>query len=79
MDIQAEKIALMKLLLETESEDIIGQLKQVFKKQDNDFYDELPESVKYSLAQGIADVEQGNVRDHELVMHDVKAKYGLKH
>ena len=42
MNIQAEKIELMKLLLNTNNPKIIQSLKQVFKKSDaSDFWDEL--------------------------------------
>jgi hypothetical protein len=78
MDIQAEKIALMKLLLETDSEEIISKVKSVFKKEEYDFYDDLPEHVKESVQRGLKDVEEGKVRDHEFVMRDIKVKYGIK-
>jgi predicted transcriptional regulator len=78
MDIQAEKIKLMKLLLDTDSEEIISQIKSVFTRQEYDFYDDLPEHVKESIDRGLKDVEEGRVRDHESVMHDIKIKYGIK-
>jgi len=78
MDLQAEKIELMKLLLETDSEEIIAQIKSVFKREEYDFYDDLPEHVKESIQRGLDDVKEGKVRDHESVMHDIKVKYGIK-
>ncbi len=39
MNIEAEKIELLKLILETEDEAIIQELKVVFKKQEPDFWD----------------------------------------
>lgn len=77
MDIQAEKIALMKLLLETDSEEIISQIKSVFKREEYDFYDDLPEHVKESIERGIKDIERGRVHDHDMVMSEIKAKYGI--
>jgi len=77
MDLQSEKIELVKLLLETESREIINEIKAVFKKQGNDFYDDLPQNVKDDIEAGLKDVEEGNVYDHNWVMQDVKTKYGL--
>ncbi|QKJ32367.1 hypothetical protein HQ865_22260 [Mucilaginibacter mali] len=78
MDLQAEKIELMKQLLETNSREVIERLKLVFGEKEHDFYDDLPLYVKESLERGLKDVENGRVRDHELVMHDIKVKYGIK-
>jgi hypothetical protein len=59
MDLQAEKIELVKLLLETESRDVIDEIKAIFKKQGNDFYDDLPQHVKDSIERGLNDIEDG--------------------
>jgi hypothetical protein len=77
MDLQSEKIELVKLLLETESRDVLNEIKAIFKKQGNDFYDDLPQHVKDDIEAGLKDVEAGNVYDHNWVMQDVKTKYGL--
>ncbi|MDB5114758.1 MAG: hypothetical protein JWQ79_250 [Mucilaginibacter sp.] len=77
MDVQSEKIELVKLLLETESRDVLNEIKAIFKKQGNDFYDDLPQHVKDDIEAGLKDVEAGNVYDHNWVMQDVKTKYGL--
>lgn len=78
MDIQAEKIALMKLLLETDSEEIISQLKAIFKREDYDFYNDLPDHVKEDIEAGLEDIKNGDVYDHESVMREFKVKYGVK-
>ena len=59
MDLQSEKIELVKLLLETESREVINEIKAVFKKQGNDFYDDLPQHVKDSIERGLKDIEAG--------------------
>ena len=78
MDLQAEKIELMKLLLETDNEEIISQLKSVFRRKEYDFYDDLPEHVKKDIDAGLEDVRNGDVYDHKSVMRDIKVKYGVK-
>lgn len=77
MNLQAEKLELMKLLLETESKDVINEIKAVFKKRGNDFYDELPQSVKDDIEISIKQIDAGEVYDHEWVMQDIKSKYGI--
>ncbi|MDB5156317.1 MAG: hypothetical protein JWR50_1024 [Mucilaginibacter sp.] len=77
MDLQSEKIELVKLLLETESREVINEIKAVFKRQGNDFYNDLPKHVKDSIEAGLKDIEEGNVYEHNWVMQDIKSKYGL--
>lgn len=78
MDLQAEKIELIKLIAETDSEEIIDQIKAVFRGDGHDFYDELPQHVKNSINRGLKDFEEGNVFDHDTVMKEMNIKYGLK-
>lgn len=77
MNIEAEKIELLKLILETEDEAIIQELKVVFKKQEPDFWDELPEQVKESINRGLEDVAQNRVHHHDQIMQEIKERYGL--
>ncbi len=77
MNIEAEKIELLKLILKTEDEAIIQELKAVFKKQKPDFWEELPDHVKASINRGLEDVAAGHVHKHEDVMREIKTKYGI--
>jgi len=77
MDLQSEKIELVKLLLETESREVLDEIKAIFKKQGNDFYDDLPQHVKEDIEAGLKDIEEGRVCDHNWVMQEARAKYGL--
>ncbi len=79
MNIEAEKIELLKLILETEDEAIIQELKVIFKKQEPDFWDELPDQVKKRINLGLEDVAAGRVRSHEDVMQEIKMQYGINH
>lgn len=78
MNIETEKIELLKLILETEDEAIIQELKVVFKKQEVDFWDELPDHVKAGINRGLEDVATGRVQKHEDVMLEIKTKYGIQ-
>ncbi len=77
MNIEAEKIELLKLILETESEEVIQEVKSVFRRQEADFWDSLPDSVKESINRGLEDVEANRVQNHDNVMQEIKARYGL--
>lgn len=79
MDIQAEKLEIMKLLLEVNSPEILSEVKAVFKNKRYDFYDDLPLSVKDSIEAGLKDIEEGKIYNHNYVMQDIQSKYGLKH
>lgn len=74
---QSEKIELVKLLLETESREVLDEIKAIFKKQGNDFYDDLPQHVKEDIEAGLKDIEEGRVYDHNWVMQEARVKYGL--
>jgi predicted Zn-ribbon and HTH transcriptional regulator len=66
MDIQAEKIELMKLLLTTDNPSILESIKQIFKKEKTaDFWDELSVSEKKEINQGIAEIERGEKISYE--------------
>lgn len=73
--VEAEKIELLKLILETDDEAIIQKLKVVFEKPEPDFWDELPDSVKESINRGLEDVSAGRVENHDKVMEEFKKAY----
>ncbi len=77
MNIEAEKIELLKLILETEDEAVIQEIKGVFKRNEPDFWDDLPDQVKESINRGLEDVAQNRVHNHNQVMQEIKARYGL--
>lgn len=77
MNIEAEKIELLKLILETEDEAVIQEIRGVFKRQETDFWNDLPDAVKESINRGLADVEANRVQSNESVMQEIKARYGF--
>lgn len=68
MDIQAEKIALTQLLLQTEDVTIIKKVKAIFKKEQKDWWDELTEEQKESINEGLKDADEGRVVPFESFM-----------
>ncbi len=67
MDIQAEKIELTKLLLNTESTQIIEDIKKVFAKYLNkkDFWDEMTLEQKEIINQSEKQVNKGESYSYE--------------
>ena len=73
MDIQLEKIELMKLLAETENPSIINDIKKVFQKEKKDFYYELSDEEKQGINEGLEDIKNGRVVSYD----DMKKEFGL--
>jgi hypothetical protein len=66
MNIQSEKIEIMKLILETDNPNILESVKNIFKKnRTTDFWETLPQEQKEDILQGIKDIENGEVVDYE--------------
>jgi hypothetical protein len=66
MNIQAEKIEIMKLIMGTEDPFILESVKNLFKKDPHsDFWATLSQDQKDDILQGIKDIENGEVTDYE--------------
>ena len=66
MNIQAEKLELMRLILETDNPGILESIKKIFKtKSQTDFWETLPQDQKDDILQGIQEIEKGEVSDYE--------------
>jgi hypothetical protein len=66
MNIQAEKIEIMKLIMGTEDPFILESVKNLFKKDPgSDFWATLSQDQKDDILQGIKDIENGEVTDYE--------------
>jgi hypothetical protein len=66
MNIQAEKIEIMKLILETDNPSILKSVKGLFNRNKTiDFWETLPQYQKDEITQGINDLENGEIVDYE--------------
>jgi hypothetical protein len=66
MNIQAEKLEIMKMILETDNPGILESIKNLFKKTATvDFWETLPQVQKDDILQGINDIENGDVVDYD--------------
>lgn len=78
MNLQAKKLELVQLILNTEMQDVLKKVEDVLKKgQVADWWDEISEEEKQAIEKGLAEAERGELISHENVMREVKAKYGL--
>ena len=61
MNIQTEKIEIMKLILETDNPGILESIKTLFKeKKSSDFWETLNANQKEDILKGIKDIENGD-------------------
>jgi hypothetical protein len=65
MDIQLEKLELIKMLAETNDSDIILSIKKVFATEKKDFWDELSEEQKFEIEESEREYERGEYVNFE--------------
>lgn len=68
MDIQLEKLELIKLLAETENPSIIKDIKKIFHREKKDWWEELSDEQKAAIEEGIKDADEGRVVSYEHFM-----------
>jgi|WetSurMetagenome_2_1015567.scaffolds.fasta_scaffold117866_3 hypothetical protein len=73
MNIQAEKLEIVKMILETENPSLLESIKKLFKKAAKaDFWDTLPKDQKEDILKGIEEIEKGDMVDYEDFMKKFK-------
>jgi hypothetical protein len=66
MNIQAEKLELVRLILDTDNPGILASVKRIFSRSKQvDFWDGLPQEQKDEIMKGIEEVEKGETVDFE--------------
>lgn len=66
MNIQAEKLEIMKMLLETDNPGILNSIKKIFEKELKvDFWNTIPSDQKEDILKGIEEIENGEFVDYE--------------
>ncbi len=69
MNIQAEKIELAKLLLNTNNPRIIQSIKQIFRKEKStDFLDDLNSDQIAEIKKASLEIKEGKITDYETFM-----------
>jgi len=69
MNVQTEKIALAKRLLETEDEAVLLQIKEIFENSEKDFWNTLPAHVKEGIEKAKKQAAEGKLTPHDEVMN----------
>jgi hypothetical protein len=69
MDIQTEKLQIMKMVLEAKNPKMLRTIKNLLEKEsDVDFWDSLPVGQKEEIEIGIAEVHDGEVVAYDQMM-----------
>lgn len=69
MNIQAEKIELVKMLLDTENPKIIESIKKIFKKEKtSDFWDDLSIEERKEIEKASLEIKNEEVTDYDTYM-----------
>lgn len=68
MSIEATKLELMHLLLQTQKESLLERIKKVFEEDKTDWWDNLSVKEKQEIETGLAQAEKGEYTSHETVM-----------
>jgi len=66
VNIQAEKIEIIKLILETDNQSILESIKELFNRNKTvNFWATLPQDQKDDIMQGIIEIENGEIVDYK--------------
>jgi hypothetical protein len=68
MDIQLEKIALIKKIADTEDVSIIAAIKDFFKTEKKDFWEELSMEHRFDIEESDKQIDRGEFVPYEAVM-----------
>jgi predicted transcriptional regulator len=68
MNLASQKIELAKRILDMEDEEMIHHIKAVIESGSEDWYINLPQEVKDSIAKGLAQSAKGETIPHKEVM-----------
>jgi hypothetical protein len=78
MNLQARKLELVQLILNTDRPNILEKVSQILKQEnETDWWDELPVSVQQDIEAGVKEADRGETIPHEEVAKEVRLKYGI--
>ncbi len=78
MNLQARKLELVQMILNTDRPNLLEKVSQILKQEEEaDWWDELPISVQQAIEVGIKEADRGETTPHEEVMKEVRLKYGI--
>ncbi|EKT4499298.1 hypothetical protein SL053_002412 [Flavobacterium psychrophilum] len=68
MNIQLEKLEIIKMLVETNDSSIIESIKKIFKSEKKDSWEELSDEQKIEIEEGERQIEKGEFFHYEDIM-----------
>ena len=68
MNIEATKLELMHLLLQTQKETLLAKIKKVFEDEQVDWWDEMDEEERKEVETGLVEADKGKLKSHDKVM-----------
>jgi len=78
MNLQAKKLELVQLIINTKKPLTLKRVEEVLKREkESDWWDEISQAERLSIEKGLAEADKGELIAHEVVMKEVKAKYNL--
>jgi hypothetical protein len=73
MNVQTEKIELIKLILETENPGILNSIRKVLAKHSQkDFWQTLSQAQQDEILKGIEEINAGETEDYEVFINSIK-------
>ncbi len=78
MNVQAKKLELVQLILNTNKVGLLDKVSQLLKQEkEADWWDSIPESVQDSIGIALEQAERGETIPHNDVIKEAREKYGL--
>lgn len=77
MNLQAEKLEIVRMLLNTNDKTLIQEVKTLFKSREADWWDEMSGEQKEIILEGIAQADQGQTVPHQEAVK-MFGQWGLK-
>lgn len=69
MNIQAEKLELIKMLLNTKKPSVLARIRKIFEKEEKiDFWNTLSEEEKEDIRQGVEELDKGEKYPYDEIM-----------
>lgn len=68
MNIEATKLELMHLLLQTQKESLLAKVKKVFDEEQTDWWDDMDLEEKREVETGLSEADKGMLNPHKKVM-----------
>jgi predicted transcriptional regulator len=78
MDIKATKLELMRLLLNTQKEQVLQRIKEIFEQEEGiDFWHELSAEDQAAIKEGMNQLDKGQHVSHDSVREDIKKRFNF--